>query len=377
MRSTIDRLLEAGEQTLKLLFHVGLNKAGSTFIQDLYSRNVQAMRLAGVHYPNAHVSSGHAEATSGNAGQFALDLGIGREKRARDFLQDQVAAAASLGCHSMLLSTEYMYHRLVRPSVAESFKATCSSVGISDIRLLVIFRDPASHAISAYNHRAGAKATLAGFESWLRTHYELFGELELFLRYLAKDEDLKIDVRNFRDGLTDIATDFVNVELPCTLAGRPSNVSITCVEAEVVRQIASENPHLASAVKRGLKRLTPDQKAGDEYLRATFRAAVVKHAQSSMSQLRELERLADSEFPETMRHPEAQRLARMESDASDQYLLSYLQMRELLHAASKEATGRWNPLRIAGRAIPLPLKRHIAARIDQVGIRIQARPKDS
>lgn len=282
---------------MKLIFHVGLNKAGSTYIQDLLANNYDRLLVRGVFYPHPRLSKGIGGAQSGNAGELALLLDSSETKKVSEFISNIKSEAENHSANSILLSTEFMYHRLIKPDLSEVFKKACFENGIHDIELIVIFRSPVTHAISAYTHRAG-NHELPVFEEWLNTitnnnspnKYEFWNELDLFLKNLLHDPDYKLSIFPYSNNLDSVIKQVTGLNNLKELDRQSSNVSLTCVEAELVRYVAIKDRQCALQLRRMLKEVEKSKKADDSYLRIIMEEAVVKYSVNFQDNLDKLEK---------------------------------------------------------------------------------------
>lgn len=223
------------DRPLNLMIHGGLNKAGSTYLQDVFSTNAALFLERGIHYPNPIITSGPADAQSGNAVDLGDAFEAGDTTSFAHVLQQFVAEARDLGCQRLLLSNESIYHQIVRPGRLEQFATNVRACGISAIQMLVVFRDPSAHAISAFCHRAGV-IQLAPFDEWLVDGWEFPSELELFLRNTAPTDLVELRLASLPfDDLIDVATTWIDVGPLAKPSFGSSNVSINCAEAEFVR----------------------------------------------------------------------------------------------------------------------------------------------
>lgn len=271
---------------MQLLAHIGLNKAGSTYLQELLRLNSARLDERGILYP---ATRGPRDA--GNAAKLALDLRDRRVDKVRTALQGFEAEATRRGSRTVFLSSEYLYHRLVDPGLLASFASAYREAGFERCRLLVLFRDPVPHSISCYCHRAGQVETLAGFEAWLSNSYELFAELRGFLANTLAHPDFDVvPVAQEANGLKSVLESFADVEGLAHPEVDRVNVSITPGEAEIVRQMAMRDQMLALAVKRRFKLLDRSQKYDDPRARSALERAAAAAVAAERELIAELEK---------------------------------------------------------------------------------------
>ena len=294
---------------MELYFHAGLNKAGSTYAQQLMSFNYDKLLLAGMYYPNPKLINSIALASPGNALAFTKAIQTGKLKDATDFLRDHIAAAKEKSCTRLLLSNESLYHELVYQEKLASFKTVCKDAGITNIKVSLIFRDPVSHALSAYNHRAGF-SRIPPFAQWVKnglsykgsnyekgkTGYEFWEEITQLQNNLKAFEDLGVEFAAYSSDVTNTIEQFCGVSLEKPPL-KESNVSPNCIDAELLRIMADKNPGYVRKLRERLKELPKDHKAPDNYLRYKNQVAVYEcctELESPIASLRQL--LDDDQF---------------------------------------------------------------------------------
>jgi len=270
---------------MKLIFHIGLNKTGSTHLQNMLSFNRDKLLNQGILYINPHVTSTVGEGASGNAAELALDFGSGRLNRVRRSLAASVGEGCKAGAHTICLSTEFMYHELVKEKKSTLFEAICKDVGFSEVTLAIVFREPVSHAVSAYVHRCGNQPMNA-FTHWISSSdyqgdfgyagYELWDELLLFQTNLYENRYFNIDCYDYSNGLDQILNEFTGVILDKVVRGI-SNVSVTCTEAEILRMVYRASPDLAMLLRKHWKELSSSLKASDSDLKGAFKKLVASN----------------------------------------------------------------------------------------------------
>jgi len=169
---------------MKLYLHCGYHKTGSSFLQTLFSRNRDLLQEHGYHFPVAtreyDMMSGNI--SPGNGPELAAALKQNNSRESSDLLAGYVAEAQKKGCEAVLLSSENFFHAFDRKHAIECLVTVTKENGIGDIRALLYFRDPVSHALSTFKHRA-KKGTIPDYTGWLEKEYETMGLIKQFLEY--------------------------------------------------------------------------------------------------------------------------------------------------------------------------------------------------
>lgn len=349
---------------MKLLFHIGLNKAGSTYLQDYFSFNSQMLSNAAVFYPTPMISSGIGGGQSGNAAQFALSLRSGETEKAKRFLRNVVEQAISNNMTSILLSTEFMYHILIKKSVINEFKLICDEVGIDDIHLLVIFRDPISHSISAYNHRVGI-LSLPSFKEWLGEGYEFYKEIRLFLNNLVQEKNFRIFAAPYSTtDLADTAKEFLQIASLEKPTKSFANVSLNCVEAEIVRLLSKADRGIAVRARSSLKEIDRQNKAPDLYLRKQMEEYAFSYTKLYKPEISELMALIGSNNLLQISNSENE-MQLFDDLGAPYFVLSKEQILTLMNVASWENEMAYifrlilYKIIAASRWLPVPVKQSI------------------
>jgi hypothetical protein len=261
----------------ELFFHAGLNKAGSTYLQDALRLNSGWLASHSVHYPKPMTSVG-----AGNADTLSLAVRDGDEGYAKRFLARRVRDCVRRKCKILLLSTELLYHQLVIPEKLAFLDKLLSEAGIGRRRILLYFREPVSHAISAYCHRAGTRI-LPTFSDWVTTDYEGPAELERFLGLFDGNTQFEWVPRTYSsDHLAEDFCEALGVPPFPTLPARRANVSVSADEAEILRTMALRDLRLAKSLRGRFKQLPREHKANDVGLRSLYEIqaaeAILAHA---------------------------------------------------------------------------------------------------
>ena len=252
---------------VKIIFHMGLNKSGSSYLQQLFSHNFNDIGSK-LLYPKPH-------RPSGNAGAVAEAI--------RDM--DKDAAMAELGnligqsgptVETVILSTEFMYHQFVKTEQRKLFHSVLSEYGVEDITLVLVFRNIYEHAVSAFCHRCGTKA-MPPFESWIadngsketnsrdrETSYEFWRETRALLS-IAKTEYFKIRFFPYSRKMEEDWSDFLGVKLEAP-PHKNVNVTVSPSEAEALRHLYNIHGRPIDGLRARLKAIKRSEKADDSEL---------------------------------------------------------------------------------------------------------------
>lgn len=247
-----------------VIFHAGLNKAGSSFLQELFPDNFQEHCPVQIFYPKPHLSSGNAGAFS----QAVRTLDKTSATRELRKLLDQGEPGETI-----LLSTEFMYHQFVKPDQRDMLHSCFSDCGIEDFTLVFVFRNVFEHAVSAYCHRCGVHA-MPCFDEWIVetisndsdfrggvTCYEFWTELRLFL-IAAMDTRFKLRFLPYSKTLERDFENVLNTQLTQPVK-RAVNVSVSPSEAEVLRRLRVAHGKQMHGLRQRFKAIERSDKEDD------------------------------------------------------------------------------------------------------------------
>lgn len=156
---------------MKVIFHIGLPKTGSTFIQDVFRCNFAFSSHGCILYPPPHGDAGNALALA--RAISCLDA-IGTRKELSRLI-------AEAGDSTVLISNENLYRYFVKPECRSVLLGCLSELGVDDFSFLVVQRNIFEHAVSRYCHFSGIR-DVPSFEKWIT--------------------EVDVSVRNYRDGVT-------------------------------------------------------------------------------------------------------------------------------------------------------------------------------
>ncbi|MEM0989981.1 MAG: hypothetical protein AAGK00_13970 [Pseudomonadota bacterium] len=127
---------------MRILMHLGLNKCASTTIQSALSNAAKTLSEAGVYYPLSDSDGAHY----GLSKYYGFGP-VNAEIRPTS-LADLVAEARIAGCHSLILSSEYM--SLYAPRAVRTVLADLTGCG-ADTRFLLFRRSTDAWIRSLFN----------------------------------------------------------------------------------------------------------------------------------------------------------------------------------------------------------------------------------
>jgi hypothetical protein len=330
---------------MKLLFHIGLNKVASTFIQDVFSVNASLLIKNGLCYAgNRTVSEGRGGSWSGNASEFALALRDLDRKKARNIFLCHLKEAEAVDCKTLLLSTEFMYHQIIKKEQQNLFISLCDEFGVHDVDFVAFFRSPLGHAVSAYNHRVGCY-DMPSFSDWVSCKtvnkknfrsgidgYEFWSELPLFVKNVLRNDRFGVNVIVLSGNLLEKVSALVGCNL-VPPGKEQSNVSVNCVEGVLLRFLRQKSRYYAHYYRAFSKELSDDLKAADEYIKSHYYGLVGDEIMCVSGEIKEIEKIV---FPEKLVDTISSKETRLfDENGNPFYVLSSFQIETLIKAISR------------------------------------------
>jgi hypothetical protein len=254
---------------MKCLFHIGTEKTGSSYLQKLSAKNRPHLEHHGVFFPHAGRDEKRLQEgtiSPGNARELAELITAGEWPGVGSWLSERVAAARARDCSSLLLSHELLFVAMARPDATRRLQQAMTAAGATALpSALLVVRDPASHALSLYKHRA-KDGRIGDIESWLGTSYrtpediqaflevEASGRVELTLRRYKKDA--AVMERMFFDEWLEIPAPPVRIETTV-------NPSLSLSELRALRHLAARCPLDVPRFYSQLLKVPRSKKASD------------------------------------------------------------------------------------------------------------------
>lgn len=341
---------------MRIIFHSGLNKTGSTYLQNALAYNGTNLRAKSISYPHPHLITGN----SGKLTRAVENLNYMCVKSELKRLIEQ-----STGCEVALLSNESLYHQIIKKDQRELLFGCLNELNIHCIKFVCVFRNIYEHAISAYAHRAG-DPRLKPFYEWIEdkqesvtsddfydrlSMYEFWGEYRQLCSALS-DDRLQVMFLKYSSRIVNDFFDVIGTPLdePNT---RTANVSINLVEAEILRGISYHMPSIIKIYRDASKNLAKEHKASDLVLRRAYADLIegqIARNKVSISQMESILGFSISERPQALGNKE------VDSATNHNYVLSEEQLNIFLGAVRRNSAFRKLEYKIAS-SVPVVLKK--------------------
>ncbi len=258
---------------MELFIHIGTNKTGSSYLQTLSARNQSYLIENKIYFPiyerGEEMLAG--KITAGNAKELAESLLEYKASRVKKYLQKALNGAKKYGCTKVFLSNERIVNSLVLKDRSELLFKIATQVGFKSVNCLLFLRDPVSHAISLYRHKAKSGKIL-DFKVWLEKNYEtlevikklpdIIDSIQYINWHLEKyDKNSEIIQKILFD-------DWLKVSLPSTNYNLKVNESLSISELKIIQTLESTFPNISHCLIKELSSNT--EKADDNLVKKQY-----------------------------------------------------------------------------------------------------------
>jgi hypothetical protein len=254
--------------------HCGLNKAGSTALQAALEAHFAPGRHRLYVYPPPFAPGGNA---------IGIAHWLARlDRRQVNKCLTRLASHCKRGAR-LLLSTESLYHQLVREAQHEMFLKCIADVGLDDLTLTIVYRNVYEHSVSAYCHRAGAH-DLPPFARWiggvpasdgsLGLHgYEFWIEAKGFIDLLAPSR-LSVITIPYSPNVVTAVSDAWRIQMKPSSDQQRANVTVPPHDAEFLKLIRHIDHSLALRTRDELKKLRRSKCGESDPVRLHYTACI-------------------------------------------------------------------------------------------------------
>jgi hypothetical protein len=277
---------------MQVLFHIGLNKCGSTYLQNVLRKNSRRLSQSSICYPNPSFDAGNAE---------RLNNCLDREDKEKTKEELKRLINECEGADVVILSNESIYHRIVEKTKRDILNDAFKELNVIDVLYIVIYRNIYRHAVSAYAHRAGIH-DLPDFGRWVGAKngrlviknkrrfidaYEFWDDTEKMIKSTVEPNwrvvEHSYDMVNEFSRILNFQLD----ESRCDDA----NVSVNIAESEVLRRIRAIEPKAALVYRDESKKLHKNEKADVGHLLESYYDDISKAISSNKKTVQRLEEI--------------------------------------------------------------------------------------
>ncbi len=316
---------------MELYLHAGLNKTGSSYLQEMFYANSDSLGAESISYLGG-------ERPGGNAAELSYAIRRNDRAGAMKLMRQHFNHASQAGCKKILLSTEIFFHDF---AVKERFELLCSiirEVGVKNIHILLFFREPVSHAISTYCHRNGLQE-VGEFEEWLEQKYTYPNELSSFLQAYESSTDIKWSLKAYTNSALKADTcdwlEIADMEEPLK---DEVNVSVTATEAVILEKLYQLNPERSKELRASFKAIPRAQKASDKVLRSQWQHVAASNLVKYQSEFERLSELVGE--PLGVKEPSE---AKLDNPETIDMVFSSSQMQEVIELCGSK-TPKFSPI---------------------------------
>lgn len=262
-----------------LYLHIGTEKTGSSYMQTILANNRDFLIGRSCYYPTggkreADMLSGRI--SPGNAKELTIAL-LGKDIESLTTLLSKLLNEAEYkGATKLVLSNENLMEALSDSTKLNILLTVCQKLGITDVKILLILRDPIEQALSLFKHRAKGGLILE-LEKWLHEGYELPSILSKLL-YVLPESRVDFMVRKYEKNskyLTSIFfKDWLGLPFPTSWNDKYVNPSLTLSELNLLSKLKATLPDIVDGYYDSMLQIPPQQKSDDIYIKDYYKKVI-------------------------------------------------------------------------------------------------------
>ncbi len=261
---------------MHLWLHIGTEKTGSSYLQTLLGLNRPQLAQAGIHFPNAgklEQALLNGQISAGNGQDLHGALAAEAYETTRQILTRHYADAQRAGMEQVVISNELLLSVFATASCLSRFLEICRAIGFTEIKLLLVLRDPIDQALSLYKHRAKGGNT-PEIEDWVQEKYYYGGWLQDFLAHISQF-GVELSVRRYsrKPGLLEGAlfVDWLGIDPPAERGKQVVNPSLSLSELFFIRELRRCRPALVDEFYQRMLAIPKAKKVDDHRLESHYR----------------------------------------------------------------------------------------------------------
>jgi hypothetical protein len=251
---------------MKLFFHIGIEKTGSSHLQSISAINRGVLQRNGVWFPFEGKNDElllKGEISSGNAQSITDAIKTNNFSFCSSFIARHIQEAEEKSCHSLFLSNELLLIALAKDEKLNQFMDMLKKLDISDVKFLLFLRDPVDQALSLYKHRAKNGKAL-DIEEWPNQHY-LYGKaLNSFLKQAQKVK-INLQVRMFskEKGALEkmLFKEWLDIKEDLIPPPKTVNPSLSLSELMLLKKVRHYQPYMIRLLYDRFKKIKKEDKS--------------------------------------------------------------------------------------------------------------------
>jgi hypothetical protein len=250
---------------MKLFFHIGTERTGSSYLQSLSAINRNVLKQNGIWFPfegKKDIMMLKGEISPGNAQALTDALNSNNVAAFRSFVYQRVKEAKERKCHTLLLSNELLVLALAEENGLGQFISMLDRIDDFNISFLLFLREPVDQALSLYKHRAKNGKAL-DIEEWPKKHY-VYGDALLSFLKQAQLKKICLSVRKFskKNGVLEniLFKEWLNVQEDLIPPPKFVNPSLNVSELILVKKLSEHQSYLASLLSAKLALISKKDK---------------------------------------------------------------------------------------------------------------------
>jgi hypothetical protein len=267
---------------MKIFFHIGTEKTGSSHLQSLSAINRDVLQQNGIWFPSEGRNDTQlmkGEISAGNAQALTDALNKNNFAACKSFIFQRVEEAKEKKCKTLFLSNELLILALAENERLKQFISMLDKMNISSIKFLLFLRDPVEQALSLYKHRAKSGDVL-DIEEWPKKKYFYGDALHAFLSKLKK-EKIELIVRRFskQKGMLEsiLFEQCLGVNVDLVSPPKLVNPSLSLSELILLKKVRKYQPYLVNHLYNKLIRISKKNKCENSNIEEYHKDVLSNH----------------------------------------------------------------------------------------------------
>lgn len=267
---------------MKLFFHIGIEKTGSSHLQSISAINRDVLQQHGIWFPLEGKNDElllKGEISAGNAQILTDAINTNDFNFCESFLTQRIKEAKEKYCDAIFLSNELVLIALSKEEKLNQFLDLLKKVGISDVKFLLFLRDPVAQALSLYKHRAKSGKVL-DIEEWPEENYYYGEALKSFLKR-AQHQKIDLIVRKFSKEKGALETmlfkEWMDLHVDLIPPPKTVNPSLSLSELMLLKKVRQHQPYMVNILYNKLIDIDKKQKCENSSIEQYHKDSLSNH----------------------------------------------------------------------------------------------------
>jgi len=246
---------------MKLIFHVGLPKTGSSYLQSFLFQKASILKTKGIYFPIPSNLDKDSISKAGNCKELCRLMSLKQYNNIIKYLDKLYTEAEENNCDVILLSQEEFYSQIPKLDNNNIFKNWLLKRNIENIDVIIVIRDLYDFLISLYKQRCRTGKNIQP-----KTILEEKDNLEKIIKFFKSDRvrNSNLHIINYDEHKSNLKEIFIEhtgkaskksfLDVNLNFNRSKVNRSLTLREIKFLQNLDSINSRLALKVSQLLSK---------------------------------------------------------------------------------------------------------------------------